>query len=73
MVRICGAPSTRYFIFNHMRYLKHMRYESAATDRRTDMDMRGPRSARARASAGPLPQQRIQYTHRAPAATGTPR
>lgn len=29
MVRICGAPSTRYFIFNHMRamrYLKHMRY-----------------------------------------------
>ena len=26
MVRICGAPSTRYFIFNHMRYLKHVRY-----------------------------------------------
>jgi len=26
MVRICGAPSTRYFIFNHTRYLKHVRY-----------------------------------------------
>jgi len=25
-VRICGAPSTRYFIFNHTRYLKHVRY-----------------------------------------------
>lgn len=61
MVRICGAPSTRYFIFNHMRYLNTcaMRYSHRPGPVGRDMDMRGPR---VRAHAGPLPQQRTEYT-----------
>jgi hypothetical protein len=76
MVRICGAPSTRYFIFNHMRamrYLKHMR--GTVTDQsptrtrgrrssRTDMDLLG--TARARACGTASTTENRVHPDRAP-------
>ena len=71
MVRICGAPSTRYFIFNHMRamrYLKHMRYSHRPItdpDARTSYRYGFARTARARACGTATfhnTQQRTEYT-----------
>ena len=72
MVRICGAPSTRYFIFNHMRamrYLKHMRYSHRPItdpDARTSDRYGFARTARARACGTASTTENRVHPDRAP-------
>lgn len=72
MVRICGAPSTRYFIFNHMRamrYLKHMRYSHRPItdpDARTSYRYGFARTARARACGTASTTENRVHPDRAP-------